>query len=177
MSPATTKACERIDVELPDALRIAVSNTVGSSWQLDLTSAAIAADPDAWTDQPAFEAEPGLGALLALGSLIGPVVRYRQWDDDGLADVSMFTPSDESWKRFEQALDRLGVWGWETSPSTGSVEGGAWEVSILWRRRRIEINGIGAWPPHGTTVPGIEWAGFMKAIHRFAGGRGFLSHS
>lgn len=54
-------------MELPDALRIAVSNTVGSSWQLDLTSAAIAADPDAWTDQAAFEAEPGLGALLALG--------------------------------------------------------------------------------------------------------------
>ncbi|MBJ7249729.1 MAG: hypothetical protein JHC83_10990, partial [Thermoleophilia bacterium] len=113
-------------MELPDALRIAVSNTVGSRWQIDLTSATIAADPDAWTDQPSLEAEPGLGALLALGTLVGPVVRYRQWDADGLADVSIFTPSDESWQRFDQALNRLGVWRWQTPPTSGGVEGEAW---------------------------------------------------
>ncbi len=65
-------------MDLPDALRIAISNPLGASWQLDLTSAAIAADPDAWTDNPTDDPEPVIGPMLAMGSLIGPVLRYRE---------------------------------------------------------------------------------------------------
>ncbi len=164
--------CEGWGVDLPDALRIAVSNTLGSSWQLDLTSAALAADPDAWTDHPVDDPEPGLGPLLALGSLVGPVLRYREWDEDGLADVAIYAPDDDVWMRFDRALDRLGVWGWESRPS-GAGDGGAWAIALLWGRRRLDIHGVGAWPPAGGAEPGPEWVGFMRAVHRLAGGRGF----
>ena len=54
--------------------------------------------------------------------------------------------------------------------------GGAWAVGLIWERRTIDIQGIGAWPPHHTTVPGPEWTGFMRAVHRLAGRRGFDPH-
>jgi hypothetical protein len=172
---------------LPDALRIAVSNAVGKSWQLDLTSAAIAADPDAWTDDPVDDAEPGLGPLLALGSLVGPVLRYREWDDEGLCDVAIYKPDPEVWERFGEALQRLDVWSWQVAvaadPGTQADILGpdpkcpsAWEISLLWNRRAIDIHGEGLWPPSGSSSPGPEWSGFMKAVHRFAGGRGFTAY-
>ncbi len=171
------RACEDPDVEpLPDALRIAVSQPVGASWQLDLTSASIAADPDAWTDDPVDDGEPGLGPLLALGSLVGPVLRYREWDDEGLCDVAIYGPDIEVWTRFADALNRLDVWSWKTPAASAGGGSGAWEISILWHRRTIDIHGEGAWPPGGTIDPGPEWAGFMKAVHRLAGGRGFTAH-
>ena len=159
-------------MQLPDALRIAVSNTVGSSWQLDLTSAALAADPDAWTDNPVDDPEPGLGPLLALGSLVGPVLRFREWDDDGLADVAIYGPDVDVWRRFRDAVDRRGVWDWPAYPR-GIGDGGAWAIALLWEGRSLDIHGVGAWPPHGSTRPGPEWAGFMRSVHRLAGGRGF----
>jgi hypothetical protein len=46
----------------------------------------------------------------------------------------------------------------------------------MWQRRTIDIQGIGAWPPHHTVAPGPEWTGFMRAVHRLAGHRGFDPH-
>lgn len=168
--------CEPPGVELPDALRIAVSNTVGASWQLDLTSAAIAADPDAWTDNPVEDPEPVIGPMLAIGSLIGPVLRYREWDEGGLVDVAIYQPDPDVWRRFDEALRRLRVWEWKEPANAGAFDGGAWAVGLIWQRRTIDIQGIGAWPPHHTAVPGPEWTGFMRAVHRLAGGRGFDPH-
>ena len=166
-------ACEAEDMEIPDALRIAISNPIGASWQLDLTSAAIAADPDAWTDQPVDDPEPVIGPMLAIGSLVGPVLRYRAWDDSGLADVAVYRPDDEVWARFDEALRRLGVWEWRAPTAIGDPAGGAWAVGIVWRGRTIDIEGVGSWPPAGQSAPGPEWARFMRAVHRLAGGRGF----
>lgn len=164
----------RVMSTTPDALRIAVSSAVGASWQLDLTSASVAADPDSWSDDPVDEHEPGLGPLLALGSLVGPVLRYRAWDDDGLCDVAVYSPDAEVWDRFAEALRRLRVWEWEGHAPLLSVDAGsAWEIAVLWGGRSIDLHGEGAWPPHGTADPGPEWSGFMRAVHRLAGGRGF----
>ena len=160
-------------MDTPDALRIAVSNPIGASWQLDLTSAAIAADPEAWTDQPGDDPEPVIGPMLAVGSLVGPVLRYRAWDEGGLADVAVYRPGDEVWVRFDEALRRLRVWEWVVPTGLGDPAGGAWAVGIIWRGRSIDIEGVGTWPPHGTARPGPEWAGFLRAVHRLAGGRGF----
>jgi hypothetical protein len=155
--------CEECDVTLPDALRIAIANPIGPSWQLDLTSAALAADPEAWTDDPVDDPEPGLAPVLALGSLIGPVLRYRAWDDDGIDDVAIHRPDDEAWRRYADALDRLRVWTWESQPLGGLS---AWEITLLWNGRSLEISG-------SAPRPGPEWAGFLRATHRLAGGRGF----
>ena len=46
-------------------------------------------------------------------------------------------------------------------------------IARLWGRRRLDIHGVGAWPPAGGAEPGPEWVGFMRAVHRLAGGRGF----
>ena len=153
-------------MELPDALRIAVSNTVGASWQLDLTSAAIAADPDAWTDNPVDDPEP----------VIGPMLGYREWDEGGLIDVAIYQPDPDVWRRFDEALRRLRVWEWQSPPNAGAFDGGAWAVGLIWQRRTVDIQGIGAWPPLHTVAPGPEWTGFMRAVHRLAGGRGFDPH-
>lgn len=160
-------------METPDALRIAVSNPLGASWQLDLTSAAIAADPDAWTDQPVEDPGPVIGPLLAIGSLVGPVLRYRAWDESGLVDVAVYRPDDEVWVRFDEALRRLRVWDWPAPAAIGDPAGGAWAVGLIWRGRTIDLEGVGAWPPAGTAAPGPEWIGFLRAVHRLAGGRGF----
>ncbi len=163
-------------MELPDALRIAVSNTLGFSWQLELTSAAAAADPDGWTDEPQLEPDAGLESLLAIGSLVGPVLRYRAWDDGGIADVAIYVPDKAVWQRFDAALGRLGVWGWTQPAPSANVDSGTWEIALLWQRRRLELSGDGSWPPRGGDRPGPEWAGFLRAVHRLAGGRGFDAH-
>ncbi len=160
-------------MDTPDALRIAVSNPLGESWQLDLTSAAIAADPDAWTDQPVDDPGPVIGPLLAIGSLVGPVLRYRAWDESGLVDVAVYRPDDEVWARFDEALRRLRAWEWRAPTAIGDPAGGAWAVGLIWQGRTLDIEGVGAWPPAGTARPGPEWVGFLRAVRRLAGGRGF----
>ena len=165
--------CESSDVELPDALRIAVASADGASWQLDLTSAALAAGEDGWTDGPVDDPEPVLGPLLAIGSIVGPVLRYREWGEGGLADVAIYRPDADVWRRFDAALDRLGAWRWTSPPAAGDLDGGAWSIGLIWRGRTLEIDGLGAWPPAHATRPGPEWAGFMRAVRRLAGERGF----
>ena len=160
-------------MDLPDALRIAVATPGGTTWQLDLTSAALAADGEGWTDAPGEDPEPVIGPLLAVGSLLGPVLRYRAWTDGGLADVAVFRPDEDAWVRFDAALARLRAWGWEAPAPHVEVDTGAWSIGLLWQGRSLEIDGIGAWPPAGAARPGPEWAGFMRAVRRLAGGRGF----
>jgi hypothetical protein len=160
-------------IDLPDALRIAVAAPNGTTWQLDLTSASLAADEDGWTDAPGDDPEPVVGPMLAIASLLGPVLRYRAWDDRGLADVAVFRPDADAWARFDDALARMRAWTWLAPVAHGDLEGGAWSIGLLWRGRSLEISGLGAWPPTGDARPGPEWAGFMRAVRRLAGGRGF----
>jgi hypothetical protein len=104
------------------------------------------------------------------------VLRYREWDEGGLIDVAIYQPDPDVWRRFDEALRRLRVWEWTAPPTAGAFDGGAWAVGLMWQRRTIDIQGIGAWPPHHTVAPGPEWTGFMRAVHRLAGHRGFDPH-
>ena len=114
-----------------------------------------------------------MGPILAIGSLVGPVLRYREWDEGGLVDVAIDRPQPEGWTRFDQALQRQGVWDWSSPSVTGDFDSGAWAIGLIWRKRTLDIQGVGRWPPHHGTRPGMEWTGFMRAVHRLAGGRGF----
>lgn len=169
-------AANSITVDLPDALRIAVAAPGGTSWQLDLTSAALAAGADEWTDGPVDDPEPVIGPLLAIGSIVGPVLRYREWGEGGLADVAIYRPDEDVWQRFDEALTRLRVWDWAAPVGHGDLDGGAWSIGLIWRGRALDVNGLGIWPPRHERLPGPEWIGFMRAVHRLAGRRGFDPH-
>ena len=73
--------------------------------------------------------------------------------------------------------------GLQFSPSTWRANGGSGMPNHASRAEQIRVaenvlrsQGIGAWPPTRGTVPGPEWAGFLRAVHRLAGGRGFDPH-
>jgi hypothetical protein len=168
------RACEGAGVQtIPESLRIAVAIDDHHGWQLDLTSPAHAADPDGWSDDPIDDPPPEIAPIFAIGSITGPVLRYRAWGGGGIEDVAVFAVTDEAWKRFERTLDRLGVWSWRSPPASGTLDGVAWTIAMLWGRRRIEIDGVGSFPPAADTIPGPEWAGFLHAVRRLAGNRGF----
>lgn len=81
-------------------------------------------------------------------------------------------PSEQAWRRFWSALDRLGAWSWAPSYEGREIiicDGPAWSVEIVWGERRLASRGESAYPPGGTLRRSREFETFVRALGRLCG--------
>ena len=79
---------------------------------------------------------------LTKGKLIYEVMDFRKGQH-----AEIVTPSDEQWKDFRSALDRIVVWNWLKDYSTPVViDGSYWEIKIIYADKKIISSGFGNYP-------------------------------
>ena len=110
---------------------------------------------------------------------IGSVDGYRvYWNGEKLVwqrtsaagdvlEEAELSPSAEAWSAFWNALDELGVWGWETyyEPEYPTCGGTQWAVWIEHAGRKLKASGRDAWPPN--------FDGYLTAVRNLVEERRF----
>jgi hypothetical protein len=75
-------------------------------------------------------------------------------------------PTDDQWRAFAVALDRLRVWEWETGYVTENIcDGTNWSFSINLRSRKMASGGSNGFPDN--------FDEFLEAVRALIGGRDF----
>jgi len=111
---------------------------------------------------------------------IGSVDGYRvYWNGEKLVwqrtsaagdvlDEAELEPSEAAWGAFWNALDELGVWGWEAyyEPEYPTCGGSQWSVWIERGGRRFKAAGRDAWP--------TKFEGYLEAVRALIGGHAFV---
>ena len=110
---------------------------------------------------------------------IGSVDGYRvYWNGEKLVwqrtsaagdvlEEAELEPSEKTWRDFWNALDELGVWGWEAyyEPEYPTCGGSQWSAWIERGDRQLKAAGRDAWPPN--------FAGYLEAVERLLAGLPF----
>ncbi len=85
-------------------------------------------------------------------------------------------PSEDAWREFRAALDRLDVWSWRPQYEPGESIGGgsSWSFALAWGGAGVESGGWNAYPgPGGDAEPSAVFIGWCRAVRALIGGRPF----
>ena len=104
--------------------------------------------------------------LVTIGGFGGPHYEVRwsrrklRYHSDELQAAVM--PTDEAWKSFWAALDRINVWGWAAHYDDLEIlDGTQWELDLSNGTRRVKCSGSNAYPP--------EFEQFLAAVEALVG--------
>ena len=82
--------------------------------------------------------------------LKGNVVVCTSSEDPETPRRSSARPSQASWSRLRQVLDRLGVWNWKSAyKDPGTADGTQWSVKIEYADRKLISRGSNSYPTKG----------------------------
>lgn len=106
--------------------------------------------------------------LVTIGGFGGPHYEVRwfrrklRYHSDELQ--AAMVPTDEAWKSFWAALDRINVWGWAAHYDDLEIfDGTQWELDLSDGVRRVRCSGSNAYPP--------EFQQFLDAVTVLTGQR------
>jgi hypothetical protein len=83
--------------------------------------------------------------------LHGRSLTYTQKQPQREDSVLVVTPTDEQWRAFHDALQRLAVFQWQPDyPNNGVVDGTQWGIEIVYPERAVKSHGDNNFPDaHG----------------------------
>lgn len=78
--------------------------------------------------------------------------------------LSSRRPSKDDWIEFENTMDEIGIWSWNTSDFIRVSDGWAWQLALVGDNRHVSIKA-------DFSIPKSGWENLLDALERLSGTR------
>jgi hypothetical protein len=121
----------------------------------------------------------GINASTCRVALTNGILFYTRDDPAGITLKMRITPTDQQWREFREALDKLKVWEWRSNyVDLAVVDGTAWNIDIEYSDRKLHVHGANSYPdnagkPSGKPAQTKTFKDYLTAVQKLLGGKRF----